>query len=117
MANKETKKSVADPVKVSVKENLSVEHEVKKSVKPVLETETKPKTFTTRDLVEPKTAVDEFFLEDRTIEAEKLAMRKKLGMSLPENHKEIKMGFFDSLKFRIYSAGIKIDSITFLNII
>ncbi len=70
-----------------------------------------------RDLVEPKTTVDEFFLEDRTIEAEKLAMRKKLGMSLPEDHKKIKVGFFDSLKFRIYRAGIKIDSIAFIKII
>ncbi len=69
-----------------------------------------------RTLIEPKTAVDEFLLQDRSVEFEKIAVRKKLGMSLPKNHKSFKRGFFDSLKFKLYRAGLKIDSVSFIKL-
>ena len=75
-----------------------------------------------RSFKEPELVVDEFLLESKTIEAQKLKMRKFLRMEHTKK-KEKKLNYYRRLKIKLYKAGIEkepeiyVKNVTFLSIV
>jgi len=68
-----------------------------------------------RDYVEPEMVIDEFFLKENTVDAEKIAVRKHLGMNVSVNaKKKKKKDTYTYLKTRFYKAGIEADPHKFI---
>ena len=58
-----------------------------------------------RNYTEPELVVDEFLLKNKTINKQKIIIRKNLGMNYIEQEKE-KSNFYRTLKLKLYKAGI-----------
>ena len=70
-------------------------------------------TVETRSFKEPELVVDEFLLASKTIQAQKLKMRKFLGMEHTEK-KEKKLNYYRRLKIKLYKAGIEKEPETYV---
>lgn len=67
-------------------------------------------------LREPDTAIDAFFLEDKSIEHEKRKIRKKLGMTQSKEKIE-KPSVYASLKLKLYRAGLEKEATDMLTLL
>jgi pilus assembly protein TadC len=61
-----------------------------------------------RDYIEPELVLDEFLLKDKSIESQKHAMRKELGMAVPKKKKK-ESNFYRNLKVKLYKAGVEVE--------
>ncbi|MFP4524629.1 MAG: type II secretion system F family protein, partial [Candidatus Woesearchaeota archaeon] len=68
----------------------------------------KPAETPARPLKEPELAIDEFFLEDRDIEAEKRRVRKRLGMTVSDRPVR-KKTLYERLRLDLRKAGLSLE--------
>ena len=95
------------PPKPQAQETKEKDNKNKEEVSPPKPQEQKTKEEK-RNYTEPELVLDEFLLKDKSIESEKNAIRKELGMAVPKKQKK-ESNFYRNLKVKLYKAGLETE--------